>query len=493
MSVRTASKASRLIGMATGLGLALGLSAPAWAQGGGGSTPLPGEAGSLTGTELPPVPAPRPPPSYGEGMLLGDPGGIRTRLYQSGIDLELTYTGEFGGNLNGTTVTRISPTLFSSMGAKTGSGYAGQIAFSNDIDWEKLAGLAGFNTHLVLINRNGNNLSRNYGDFISQSAEIYGAGFNTVVHLVRAYAEQKLFGDRLNIAAGNWDVGADFAVTLFACIPIALTPGCGHPRVLDNQQGFTNWPQSSLGGRIRGRLSPYIYVQAGIWESKPFPGGGTTGFNWFPGTATGVYFPVEIGWEPIFGIKTSQLPGHYKAGFTYDTSRFPNFVLNTVGVPIPTSNNMLPQSVQGRATFYFVFDQLLYRLGPADDQGVGIAGSWAHATPSNTFNSDTLWGLIGAVGMIPGRPHDGIYATAGWYGISNRVSGLQSIQLDLGEPTLNGVTSPQRSEYVFEAGYVAPIYRGITVQPAVQYFLYPNAENSLNHAWVIAGRLNINF
>src|SRR5208283_67866 len=159
------------------------------------------------------------------------------KMLNQGIDLEVGYLAEVGANTSG---------------EKTGAGYAGQITFSLDVDWEKLANIPGFNTHFVVINRNGNDLSRTFGDHLTQSAEVYGAGFDMAVKFVYLYGEEKLFNDRLNIAIGRLPVAVDFASSPLYCIPIGLL-GCGNPRATINQASFTSWPQSTWGGRVRVR------------------------------------------------------------------------------------------------------------------------------------------------------------------------------------------------------------------------------------------------
>jgi porin len=483
-SAHTKSWRSRLAGAAALAGLALAPGAPAWAQaggggsgGGGGTGVEPGGPGAIPREELQ-VPSGAPVvPAQEPDVLLGDIGGLRSRLVNQGVVLQLDYLAEVAGNVSG---------------QRRGFDYAHQIGFSADIDWGRLAGLTGFNTHFVAINRAGRNLSADYlGDRISQAQEIYGAGFNMGVHLVYFYMEQKLLDDRLNIAAGHWPVGTDFATSTLACIAIALTPGCGHPRVLDNQRAFTNWPQSSFGGRVRGRITPDIYIQTGIWEVVPFPGGGRSGFNWFPGGQSGVTIPVEVGWEPAFG--PDRLTGHYKLGYLHDTSTYPDLFYSFAGVPLPLSITGIPQRHQGRDTVYAVVDQMLWRHGPARDQGLMFFANAAYGSTNTIFNSSTAFVSLIDTGIIPSRPNDTIQIAAGWYGIANRVAQLQGLQLQLGQPTFNGVNSPQRNEYVFEASYTAHVFRGITVQPAIQYFVNPNAQTTVKDAVVFAGRLHVNF
>jgi porin len=102
--------------------------------------------------------------------LLGDLGGVRTNLESRGIYLRLGATAEFAGNVSG--------------GVQQGATSANQIAFSADVDWQRLAGATGFSTHLIVVNRSGANDSHLFGDNVTPVQEIYGAGGDVAVHLV---------------------------------------------------------------------------------------------------------------------------------------------------------------------------------------------------------------------------------------------------------------------------------------------------------------------
>ena len=123
---------------------------------------------------LVPVPAPAP-----ETHLFDNWGGLRTRLHDRGVDLSIDYTTESAWNISG--------------GIRRGADYAHQIGIQADLDWEKLAGIAGLTTHTVIINRAGRNASTEYvGDTVIQAQEIFGAGFDQAVNLVWFYAEEKM-------------------------------------------------------------------------------------------------------------------------------------------------------------------------------------------------------------------------------------------------------------------------------------------------------------
>ena len=78
--------------------------------------------------------------------LLGDLGGLRTRLKDRGVYLLLDGITEFAGNVSG--------------GTRKGATFANQVALEADIDWQRLAGITGLSTHVIAVNRSGSNTSR---------------------------------------------------------------------------------------------------------------------------------------------------------------------------------------------------------------------------------------------------------------------------------------------------------------------------------------------
>jgi porin len=223
---------------------------------------------------------------------------------------------------------------------------------------------------------------------------------------------------------------------------------------------------------------------------RPFPNGGRTGFDWSVEHDTGVMVPVEVGWEPVFGPQ--ELPGHYRAGFYHDTSDYPDLLYNDLGVPLAFST--LPgYAHHGRNGFWVMGDQMLLRNGPGKDQGLIVLASYAHVSTNISVTNNTAFGMLLDKGFLPSRPDDIVDIAVGWFGISDRLHSLQVIDINSGLPVANGAIGPQTNEFVLEADYTFPIYRGITIEPGIQYFVNPNADRRVKNAVVFAGRLDIEF
>ena len=170
---------------------------------------------SATGVDAPPkggqsaeLTATAPPEM--DKHLFGDWWGVSPYLHNLGIDFNLDYTTESGWNPVG--------------GLRQGVAYADQFGLGVDMDWQRLAGITGFSTHLAVIHRDGVNLSGYYiGDNVLQAQEIWGAGFGVGVHDVWLYGEQKLFDDRFDAVFGRVFPGMDFAASPLYCSFMTLT------------------------------------------------------------------------------------------------------------------------------------------------------------------------------------------------------------------------------------------------------------------------------
>ena len=92
--------------------------------------------------------------------LFGDWDGLQTTLLSNGVNLQLNALTEFAGNVSG--------------GVKQGATFSSQVGLYNDINWERLAGIVGLSTHIIIVSRSGNSDSALFGDHLLPVQEIYG-------------------------------------------------------------------------------------------------------------------------------------------------------------------------------------------------------------------------------------------------------------------------------------------------------------------------------
>lgn len=309
-------------------------------------------------------------------------------------------------------------------------------------------------------------------------------------HLVYFYTELKLADGRVDLEAGRLDVGNDFAASPIYCNFMILAV-CGHPRALQASAGFTDWPQASWGGRVRLRLTPTIYLQTGVYETKPYPAGGRSGFDWSLDHDTGVSTPAELGWEPVFGKR--YLTGHYKAGYIYDSSDYADFLTGQFGLTTVEAAHHPAQQRSGRSQFWITFDQMLMRNGPDMNDGLVALGAFAHADASTSTIRDLAeLGMIGR-GFWHSNPGQQFGLMAVYYHVSNRLNAAETIETALGEPLTGGALGTQSDAMVLEANYTIPVWAGVQAQPELEYFIRPGATTHTPSALILGLKTHVAF
>ncbi|GBD57930.1 carbohydrate porin [Gluconobacter wancherniae] len=429
------------------------------------------------GSTVPPLPHPE--------ALLTDPFGWNTALRRKGIALLMDNTNEFTG-----AITKPTP----GYGLRQGSSNAGQYSFETDIDWEKLAGVRGFSTHTVMVGRYGIPASRMFGDNLNPSSEIYGAGGNVVVHLVYAYGEETLAHGHFDIVAGRIPFLNDFSSNPLYCT-FMNNAFCGNPKAAGENTAHSSYPDGVWATRVRVRPTTHTYIQAGVYFSQAGIYGNTqyrTGFKFNGADINGESIPVEAGWEPVFGA--DKLPGHYKVGYAVDTIDHNDTYYDSNGNAFALSG--LPaRKLHGSWAAWFLADQMVWRHHNAANKEAGltlVAGFYANSPRNSTRAQQYQMGFVDS-GLLRARPFDTIGINFMYVKVANNVTSTQILQMEQGQPLLNGSYGPQSFGEVLEATYRIRVMRGVTFAPDFQYFIRPGAQAALRNAAMLGFRSHIQF
>lgn len=393
--------------------------------------------------------------------LLGD---WNKKLEANGFDLTVKYEGDVGAAVAG--------------GKRRGANYAQQLELNLVSDWGKIAGIKGLKSTVTFVNRSGSSVSKRIGDDLFQVQPMYGGTHHAIIHLVQAFVDWKSDKGTVDIAAGRLPVGNDFGTSPYYC-EFMDTALCGYPHSLPAKRGFTAFPNSTWGARLRVAPGSKFYAQGGVYQVRP-QYGGKYGFDWGWSGTTGTYFPVEIGWEPSLG--EDELNGHYKLGFTTDTSRYKDNLLDANGIPFPVSGKP-PVKHSGRHSFYILGDQMLHRNGKGPENGLVLLGGIVASDRETSKISRFAFAAVRDQGLIPARPNDVAGVMVAHAHISDRLTREQQLS---GDPL-------QTAEWVVEGTYRVALRDGLTFSPDVQYFVHPNAQKSIPDALAIGTRLEINF
>lgn len=440
----------------------------------------PAQPATPSGVALPAISQSWPPADH----IFGDWGGLRSRLANYGVTYTLDFTSESVLNASG--------------GLRTGTDTAYQIGLGVDVDWQKLAGITGFSTHINIINRGGRNASADYvGDSVIQAQEIYGAGFGIAAKLVWFYGEEKLFDDHVDVTFGRLAQGADFDASPLYCNFMTLTI-CGHDRALTADQGFVDWPMSEWGGRIRVETTDQrYYVMVGAFQSQPFPTdaepytqGGHSGWDWTTRGTTGASIPVEIGYQPLIGADA--MPGHYKIGFDWDTSHYPDNYLDVNGMPLALTG-LAGKSRDGRGQFWVTADQMIIRNGPNPNDGVILLATYVHDESATTLFNNFVWAGLIDRGFWSYRPNDQIGFGTTYYDVSKGLTQTERLQASLGAPLAGGALGVQTHAELLELNYGIQVSPGLLVQPELEYFIRPGGTGAVPNAFLVGAKVHADF
>lgn len=375
-----------------------------------GAAPAHAQSGSATQTFLP------IPQSFTDfGKTLAD---------NYGVYLSASYIEELWHNWGGVTNATYFP---------------GELTIGATLDFEKMVGLTGSSLHIIFDERNNWNIATAIGSGL-------GVGINPVnrkIRLTEFYWEQGFDHDRLDLIFGRTNPTLFFATSALSCaFPGAFI--CAQPESWYNVNNNVPFPFSEWGGRANFQITKDVYVRAGAYQDNILQVPATQGFSWQWNQSTGVFTPVEVGYE----TKTSK----YDVGFYYDST-----------------NSPLALS-PGRIAWWAQGQQVVFARGP---QTITVLGG----------------ALVNAQGKVPqyGTYYVGAFMTAPF--ISRP---LDTIEFEAAYWPLSRASSIYNAQYGFDLSYGFTITPGVVAKPTIMYIIHPSAAPTpVNNAWVLGAQLYI--
>ncbi len=449
----------------------------------------------------PPSPAPSPTATVASTAalkapkiagLLGDFGnGERSKLVSHGLTLNGHFVTESAANLSGGLP--LGGTSY-----QRGTGLSSELGFGFDLDFRKLTGSSGAGIlHFLMTTRFGSNVSSEAIGNISSVEEIYGDGQTTRITFLDY--EQPLAKGRLNLRLGKYNQQNDFIAgsTYWGGDLYCFYQNnyiCGTPSgipinngvVANGSEGYTYYPSSQWGARLRVNISKALYVQAAAVQGNPRVnnenGGLYLGFN----GGTGVELPAEIG--VMLNDRDGNLLGNVRAGGYYDTSDVQDYATRATGAitlsPLETSAAGLASNtaaiasiqntyVRGRSGAYLQMDHMIEGSSAAGKTGTALFASFEYSDPQTSLIS-TMFD-IGVVrhGTLPGRPNDTI-------GVGF-ASEDYNVRLQRLEATLQseGFAVPSTvQDQIIELNYGVQATSWFTLRPGLQYVINPGGIKS---------------
>uniref|UniRef100_UPI0035CC5978 carbohydrate porin n=1 Tax=uncultured Sphingomonas sp. TaxID=158754 RepID=UPI0035CC5978 len=403
------------------------------------------------GTVGTPIAAPAP-----RDTLTGDWGGLRTDLKDAGIGVRADYVSESFAALDG--------------GARQGTSYVQQIRGGIDFDMGTLVGWSGAILHVTLNDRRGIGLS---SDFTGNRLPIQEAAGGEYAKLTELSYEQTLAHGRLDLRLGFFAMGNDLGGMALGCTFVNAA-FCAHPLSDSGNSGWYNYPNVRWGAAVRYRLRSDLALRAGVYQVNPNLSTERNAFKPFAGGTTGVLLPLELEYDPGLAPRARALPGHYKLGFYYDTSR--------------AARKGAAGTLRGRYGVYILADQTIWRDGRAG-RGVAIFGQFT-ANPSNSAQI-TRWYAGGFVktGTFAGRDADTIALGFAYAQVNPRLRFAEAALV------AGGYAALPAGETALELSYALQLRRWFSVRPDVQYILDPGAfaYRATGNALALGSQIKVQF
>ncbi len=393
--------------------------------------------------------------------MTGDWGGLRTKLADEGININLGYIGEFADDVAG--------------GRRQGSDVAEGFGFGAAVDLGKLAGVEGGTFSVSFRQRWGRSTAADYTGNKFNLQEDYGVGQN--LRLTELSYDQLLDHDFLDLKVGDYPMGNDFAGDPLLCTFVSGAI-CGHMQSLPaSTNGWSDYPIARWGGRVRINPTPDLYLQTGVFESNPTNVTAPNGLKISLSGSTGVVIPVEAGWTA--GLGPENLMGHYKIGAFYDTSDTAD-VVNT------------RKYYHGRYGMWVLFDQMVWRFQSGTKRGLSVFGGGTLSDSATSTTPAYVMAGLYAQGPIAERPMD--YINLGF--ISARVN-HRLIAAEYQKFAADGITDfgLEEGENDVELGYGFAATPWLLVHQTIQYINNPGAFSytHIPNAWIFGLETKVTF
>ena len=369
----------------------------------------------------------------------GDWNGLRGKLEEHGVTLEVNYTNDsflkMRGGLNNKT--RLRPISL--------------VDYGVTFDTEKLKLFPGGKIFILGQNIHGQGLTTNQVGDIQTLSSIDAP---PLTQLGEYWYEQILLNNKIRVKLGKQDANsdfdalessADFVGSSFTLIPTIPMP---------------TYPCQGLGGAAFIEPVSWFNLKAGFFDGAADNRG--LGMKSFFDGNDGYVTLVEAGIKPVI----KKHPGNYILGYWHHSGDFDE-ITNSPNVRTFNSNNGL----------YATFEQMLYKenKNEEDNQGLNIQGQFGWS-PSDRSEIARYYGVgLSYKGLIPKRTEDVTGFGLALANLSSRTKRIDS----------------KKDETVLEFFHKIQLTPFFALQPDIQFIFNPGGNNK--DSFVIGIRSVLNF
>jgi porin len=399
-------------------------------------------------------------PDTGESTVAERALGLLPNPYERlGIKFAATYIGEVLGNTSG--------------GLQQGGTFEGRLNLAVDVDFDKLAGWHGLTAHANIFVIHGDGLSRsNLNNFFVVS----GIEAIPTVRLYEAYFEQKFFGDKWSIRAGQLAADSEFIASKYTDVFTNASLGWPAITTVNLPAGGPSPPLAAVGARLSGKLNDNVTFLTAIFDGDaagPGPGDpqqrNRYGLNFRVNDPLLVLGEIQFGWHNL--AADDGRAGALKIGGWHHFGTFSDqrFTPDGLSIADPAGSG-LGRMLRANDGIYSVIEQKIYAVPKSRDRGVGVFMRTS-ASPSdrNLIDFYTDAG-IDFIGFFDQRQNDKFGIAVGYAHVSKHAQALdRDFASFVGQPDW-----PIRSsEALFTASYLYEIKAGWNLLPNYQHIFRP--------------------
>ncbi|MCW5953815.1 MAG: carbohydrate porin, partial [Propionibacteriaceae bacterium] len=239
---------------------------------------------------------------------------------------------------------------------------------------------------------------------------------------------------------------------------------------------FTEYPDATIGVRIRGRPIEHLTMQVGVYNDH-LDTNAAHGGNFAVNFSDGVMVLAEVSYHDHLGDVREALPGHLTIGGFYHTGRFRR-------LDAPAGSTLPSDTEYGNGGIYGAIDQMVWRFADAPDPRGVLPFVSLVGAPNADVSTFPFFFNSGVVvrGPLPSRPYDEVLFGL-LYGEFSNV--LRQGQRAAGEPL-------QHFEMVLELSYILQLTPWLQLQPDIQYVIEPGGTGDIPNALVLGAQIAIN-
>ncbi len=393
--------------------------------------------------------------------------GFKKGLADRGMTTGLTYLGEVFTDVAG--------------GLRRGPVYIHNISLTLSLDLSKLAGWRGATLFVYGMNIEGGDPGRHFGEIQTVS----NIAASKATRLYEAWIQQDLFGGRLSLLAGLYDLNSEFDVIEAASVFQNSSQGIDPTFAFSGLNGPSIFPYTTLGFRARLKTDGF-YLQSVILNGLAGDPADPDATRVVLRRGNGVLLAAEAGYhlpvarrrhrrQAVRESVSRYVPPSYADkiafGFWGYTARFAPVL------PRPGE----PGKIRGDTGLYVLLSHTVWRQD--GESGRNITAFARVGVANARLNRLGLFtgGGFSFTGLIPGRSGD--------------IAGLAFATAFNGDDTMRKAAlegSPvRRAEWNLDLTYQARLLSWLDLHPDVQFVIHPSMAPAVRNAFGFDIRVEI--